>query len=59
MSPLKWSCERWCWRWRGYGGGGGMGAGGAIFVGKGANVTVENVSLDQNKATGGKGGSGE
>lgn len=35
-----------------------MGAGGAIFVGKGANVTVENVSLDQNKATGGKGGSG-
>ncbi|WP_170984524.1 autotransporter outer membrane beta-barrel domain-containing protein [Rhodoligotrophos defluvii] len=40
----------------GYGGGGGMGAGGAIFVGKNAHVTVENVDFSDNSATGGQGG---
>ena len=36
--------------------GGGMGAGGALFVASGASVTVSNVSLFSNSATGGAGG---
>ena len=37
------------------GGGGGMGAGGAVFVRGGASVTLENVSLLNNSAVGGRG----
>ncbi|TPN59359.1 hypothetical protein FJ984_31065, partial [Mesorhizobium sp. B1-1-3] len=41
---------------RGGGGGGGAGLGGALFIGKGANVTVSNVNLQANQARGGNGG---
>jgi len=41
---------------RGGGGGGGAGLGGALFVDEGANVTLHNVALDANAATGGDGG---
>ncbi len=40
------------------GGGGGAGLGGALFVNAGATVTVENVSLTGNAASGGNGGNG-
>jgi autotransporter-associated beta strand protein len=40
------------------GGGGGLGAGGALLVASGANVTITNVSLTGNNATGGNGGTG-
>jgi autotransporter-associated beta strand protein len=40
------------------GGGGGLGAGGALFVASGGNVTVSNVVLAGNNATGGAGGAG-
>lgn len=40
----------------GGGGGGGAGLGAALFVAKGANVTVSNVALTNNQARGGKGG---
>ena len=36
--------------------GGGMGAGGALLVASGGNVTVSNVTLSNNNATGGAGG---
>lgn len=39
-------------------GGGGGGLGGALFVAEGADVTVSNVSLTGNSATGGNGGNG-
>lgn len=39
----------------GAGGGGGLGAGGALFVASGANVTVSNVQLSSNRASGGNG----
>jgi hypothetical protein len=38
------------------GGGGGLGAGGAIYVGDGASLTVENSTFDSNGAVGGNGG---
>ena len=38
-------------------GGGGMGAGAAVFVRSGATVTLDNVTLLDNKAVGGNGGS--
>jgi autotransporter-associated beta strand protein len=38
------------------GGGGGAGLGGALFVAKDANVTLRNVNLQDNVATGGNGG---
>ena len=41
----------------GGGGGGGAGLGGALYVANGANVTVSNVSLQNNLARGGNGGS--
>ena len=40
----------------GGGGGGGAGLGGALYVANGANVTVSNVSLQNNLARGGNGG---
>ncbi|MGX0962568.1 hypothetical protein AB7M63_003017 [Bradyrhizobium japonicum] len=42
----------------GGGGGGGLGAGGALFVASGGHVTVSNVVLSGNNATGGTGGAG-
>ena len=39
-------------------GGGGLGAGGALFVASGGNVTVSNVALNGNNATGGTGAAG-
>jgi uncharacterized protein with beta-barrel porin domain len=42
----------------GSGGGGGLGAGGALFVASGGNVTVSNVALNGNNATGGTGAAG-
>lgn len=39
-------------------GGGGAGLGGALFVAKGANVTVSNVKLLNDQARGGSGGTG-
>ena len=39
-------------------GGGGAGLGGALFVANGATVTVSNVSLSSNGATGGTGAAG-
>lgn len=44
--------------WGGGGGGGGAGMGGAIYVAKGADVTLGNVSLMNNSARGGNGGAG-
>lgn len=40
------------------GGGGGLGAGGGLFVAKGADVTVNNVSFTDNQAIGGDGAPG-
>ena len=40
-------------------GGGGLGAGGAIFVGENTTVTLTNVTLDTNIATGGNGGNAD
>ncbi|MBN9090041.1 MAG: autotransporter domain-containing protein [Reyranella sp.] len=40
-------------------GGGGAGLGGALFVASGANVTVSNVTLDNNRAVGGNGGAND
>ena len=40
------------------GGGGGLGAGGALFVNQGANVTVIDVTFEDNQSTGGVGGRG-
>ena len=39
-------------------GGGGLGAGGALFVASGGNVTVSNVALVNNNASGGAGAAG-
>ncbi|HEY7872958.1 MAG TPA: CSLREA domain-containing protein [Rudaea sp.] len=39
----------------GNGGGGGMGAGGAVFVNSAADVTLDGVALDGNRAVGGNG----
>ena len=39
-----------------FGGGGGAGLGGGLFVGAGANVTLNSVSFSGNKAIGGAGG---
>ncbi|WP_407866815.1 autotransporter outer membrane beta-barrel domain-containing protein [Phyllobacterium phragmitis] len=41
----------------GYSSGGGMGAGGALYAGKGSNITVENVNFTGNRAQGGNAGS--
>ena len=42
----------------GGGGGGGLGAGGALFIGPNANVTLIDITFDQNSAIGGNGGTG-